>query len=509
MSRERNLEKRIGKVYAQASEELTTKVDSFFANFEKLDKQKIALVNAGKLSEKEYEQWRKNKLLMGDNYIALRNNITDRMLSANKIAASYINREMVGSYTNGYNRVGRDAERAVQGYSFSMISENTVKRLVTNKQTLLPYKIVNGRRDVRWNTKKVNSAILQGVIQGEPSSKIAERLMRVTEMNRESAVRNARTALTSAMNHGRQDGMKQLQDDGVIVEKEWLASVGDGRTREAHLELHHVTVPIDEPFITHIPVKGGSVEAQIMYPGDPDADPALVYNCRCSIATKIVGFRKKEDDGEQELDKTLDSVWDTKGNYEPASSKAEFVRENKEEMKADGVKGSELWEQYEGTMMHEAQEHLHEVSNEDAVETVRDGIPDSYRRGWFVDADSEYKPKIEDLIMGDPEVLNAGWNIAYRDFMETIGAGSDVTFDEFMYTPMSMFRGTNGQTEIKADVWSSFSMDRRIAEKFAGSTGKVEEIMIRPIDTWGSYQTTAEAEVLVPRRMLEKLRGER
>ena len=295
MSRNRSLERHIRQIYSQASKELTEKVDSFFAKFDELDKKKLDLVKAGKLSEAEYKTWRKNKLLVGNDYKALRDNVTDRMLNANKIAASYINGEVAGSYTKGYNRVGRDAEHAIGGYSFSMINEAAVKRLATDKKTLLPYKFVDGRKDTRWNTKKVNSAILQGIIQGEPSSKIAKRLMNVTEMNKESAVRNARTALTSASNHGRQDAMKQLQDDGVIVEKEWFASVGDGRTREAHLELHHVCVPIDEPFENSI--------GQIMFPGDPDADPANVYNCRCSIATKIIGFKKRnEPDDEQEID---------------------------------------------------------------------------------------------------------------------------------------------------------------------------------------------------------------
>lgn len=280
-----SLETRIRRIYAQAARELAEKVNSFFADFERLDKAKKALVEEGRLSDDEYQLWRKNKLLRGADFVALRDNITDQMLDANKIAASYINREMVGAYTKGFNRVGRDAESVLRGYSFSLVNEATVKRLVTNKQTLLPYKIVDGRRDVRWNTKKVNAQILQGILQGESSKQMASRLMDVCDMNKASAVRNARTAFTSAANHGRQDAMKQLQDDGVIVEKEWLASVGDGRTRDAHLELHHVSVPIDQPFENEI--------GQIMFPGDPDADPANVYNCRCSIATKIIGFKEK------------------------------------------------------------------------------------------------------------------------------------------------------------------------------------------------------------------------
>lgn len=291
MSRDRSLERRIRRIYEQASQGLTDKVNSYFAKFEELDAKKRALVDAGKLSEKEYKTWRKNKLLTGADYEALRDNITDQMLESNQLAAAYMNREMAKAYTEGFHQVGTEAERAVRGYSFAMVNEATVKRLITNKSTLLPYKLVDGRRDVRWNTKKVNSAILQGILQGESSKDMAKRLMRVTEMNKDSAVRNARTAFTSAVNHGRQDAMKQLQDDGVIVEKEWHASMGDGKTRDWHEELNGVSVPIDEPFINHI----NGVECQIMFPGDPDADPANTYNCRCSIATKIIGFRKKEE----------------------------------------------------------------------------------------------------------------------------------------------------------------------------------------------------------------------
>ena len=31
---------------------------------------------------------------------------------------------------------------------------------------------------------------------------------------------------------------------------------------------------------------------KIMYPGDPSADGANVYNCRCTIAAKVIGFKR-------------------------------------------------------------------------------------------------------------------------------------------------------------------------------------------------------------------------
>ena len=293
--RTRSLGRRISKIYDQAEKELAEKVDSFFADFERLDKKQSALVNAGKLSEEEYKKWRKNKLLMGEKYKQLRDNVGQTMLKANETAAAIINRELIPTYATGYNFEGHKAEDVLVKYSFDLIDEEAVKRLTTSNKTILPYKIVDGRRDVRWNTKKVNSAILQGIIQGESVPKIAKRLMNVTKMNEVSAVRNARTALAGAHNRGRFDAMKKLDKDGVIMQKEWLATTGDGRTRDAHLELHHVVIDYDKPFENSI--------GRIMFPCDPNAHPSNVYNCRCSMVSVIKGFRKPEEDSKPEEEK--------------------------------------------------------------------------------------------------------------------------------------------------------------------------------------------------------------
>lgn len=285
-ARMKRLGTRLRKIYAQASEELTDKVNSFFADFEKLDKKKLALVKAGKLSEEEYKKWRKNKVLMSEKYMDLRDTMAKRMTEANTLASQYINGELPAIYAHNFNSVVGDVTSQVKGFSFDLVDEYTVRKLSTSDKTLLPYKFVDGHKDVRWNTKRVNSQILQGLLQGESADQMAFRLTNVTKMNEMSALRNARTAVTSAQNKGRVDAMEDLQEAGVILEKEWIATK-DERTRDAHAELDRVSVPVDEPFVNEI--------GEIMYPGDPDADPANTYNCRCTIAEVVKGFKPKEE----------------------------------------------------------------------------------------------------------------------------------------------------------------------------------------------------------------------
>ena len=82
-------------------------------------------------------------------------------------------------------------------------------------KTLLPYKVIDGVKDVRWNTQKVNSEILQGILQGDSIPNLAKRLRKVTEMNRDSAIRNARTSCTSAENKGRMDMIEDAEEKGA------------------------------------------------------------------------------------------------------------------------------------------------------------------------------------------------------------------------------------------------------------------------------------------------------
>ena len=276
------MEKRLSAIYSEAQKDIQKKSDEYFDKFKKADEEKRKLVKQGKLSEKEYKEWRQNKIMYGKRFTAMKEDIAKQLLNVNQTATAYINGELPEVYTLNYNALAESVD-GVGGYSFTLTDRDTVKRLATTDTSLLPFRELDPAKDIPWNMKKINGQVLQGIIQGESVQKISKRIMNVQEMNQASAIRSARTIVTGAENKGRMDSYHRAEQDGIILEKEWLAAI-DSRTRDWHAELNGKTAPIDEPFVNAI--------GEIMYPGDPSADGANVYNCRCSLISKVKGFKK-------------------------------------------------------------------------------------------------------------------------------------------------------------------------------------------------------------------------
>lgn len=159
--------------------------------------------------------------------------------------------------------------------AFNLVDEHTVKRLTVRKQKILPPRRVLKSKDVRWNKKKLQNALLQGILQGDSIKKLAGRFRDVTGMNHTAAIRNARTAFTGAQNGGRQAAYEEAYQMGIDVVKHWTATK-DLRTRDSHRALDGEEVPFNMAYSNGL-----------MYPGDPSGIPAEVYNCRCTQRTAL------------------------------------------------------------------------------------------------------------------------------------------------------------------------------------------------------------------------------
>lgn len=285
------IERKLTQIYDKAAKDLEEKANKYFERFKVLDRQKRVLVDAGKMTEAEYKEWRHNKIMTGQHWTEMQKQAAERLTRADQEAVAYVNGRLPYVYSLNYNSVAEGLEAGLKGYSFELVDEATVRNLAKSDKTLLPYKKVDGKKAERWHTQRVNAEVTQGIIQGESIPHLAKRLRENVGMTAKgSAVRNARTSVTSAENKGRIDMLHDAEDKGVIVDKVWIAA-HDSRTREAHLDLDGQQVRSDEPF--------DSILGKIEYPGDPDADPANTYNCRCTLGYKVVGFVDVETGREQ------------------------------------------------------------------------------------------------------------------------------------------------------------------------------------------------------------------
>lgn len=276
------MEKRLSAIYSRAEKEIQKTADEYFSKFAKQDEAKRKLLEQGKITEDEYTKWRKGKVMYGKRFTEMKEQCAKQLLNVNQTALAYINGELPEVYALNYNAL-ESAVDGVGGYSFTLVDADTVRNLAVIDTSLLPYKEIDPAKDIPWNMKKINAETLQGILQGESMDKIAKRLRNVQEMNKTQAIRSARTIVTGAENKGRQDSYKRAEEDGIVIKREWIAT-NDSRTRHWHAELDGVEVDIDEPWVNEF--------GEIMFPGDPSADPANTYNCRCSMRSIVKGFKK-------------------------------------------------------------------------------------------------------------------------------------------------------------------------------------------------------------------------
>ncbi len=206
---------------------------------------------------------------------------------ANETALGFVKDQLPEMYAINYNqmaRVYKETGAEDIGIRFDLVDANTVKHMIQQGDIDMPNqeKRLSIPKDQRWNTKQINSSVLQGIIQGESIRKIAKRLEPIMDNNRKAAIRNARTLVTGAESRGRLDSYKQAEEDGIVMNKVWMATP-DGHTRDWHVDLDGQEVGVEEEFIDG---KGNA----LMYPGDPGGSPETVYNCRCCLTTHIIGF---------------------------------------------------------------------------------------------------------------------------------------------------------------------------------------------------------------------------
>lgn len=267
------LEKKIKKVYQQADRELQKKANTYFSKFKKRYEQEYKAFEEGVYTRQEFQMWVKTQIGRGERWEELRAIMARRITDANVTAAAYINDTTPQIYSFNYNYEAYLIEGAHPNISFTLFNEQAVRNLMFEEK-ILPEPSINVTKDQRWNERKIENALMQGILQGSSIEGIAKTFQTVTQANWASAVRNARTAYTSAQNGGRMRSFESAEAMGIKIKKMWVATK-DARTRESHRDLDGEKRDIHEPFSNGL-----------MFPGDMNSDePGELYNCRCTMVS--------------------------------------------------------------------------------------------------------------------------------------------------------------------------------------------------------------------------------
>ena len=235
------IEKRLSAIYSRAEKELQKTIDDYFAKFAKRDAKQRALLEAGEITEQEYKQWRLAQMGRGERFKALQRRVAERYTEANKTAVRYVNDATPGIYSLNRNYSAYTIEKAAGNIGFDLWDEQTVKRLIVENPEVMPYyppqKALNRGIDLAYGKRQISASVTSSILQGKSIQGIAKDLQtRMSDMNKASAIRTARTAVTGAQNAGRMDSYVAAEKMGIKLKREWL-SVIDNRTRHDHAML--------------------------------------------------------------------------------------------------------------------------------------------------------------------------------------------------------------------------------------------------------------------------------
>lgn len=286
------IEERLSALYKASTKEMQAKLEEFTNSYEKNSELMRAKVEAGEMTEEEYALWTQRHIIQTDRYKATIDSLATMAVNADKAAMALVNGELPYVIAQSYNfttSLGWKAadEAGLSVGTFQVYNADSVQKLIRDNPDILP--VVDVPEDERWNRNRINQEITKSIINGDSSQQVADRLRRVTNMDENSAVRNARTAMTSAENMGRAEAADYLKSKGVPMDEVWSATYDD-RTRETHLMLDGTKRDENGVFGADILLH------PLRFPADPLGDPEEIYNCRCRLNLVLQGIDHSQDD---------------------------------------------------------------------------------------------------------------------------------------------------------------------------------------------------------------------
>lgn len=274
----KDLEKRIGQIYAGALKGAIKDNADFL--------QKIRDVDAGKIKPNKFyntpakvAKWR-----AGFTREAIRQDgVSAKIIKRLKTAGKQVRPEIVNARTEVY-RTNRAftadsiSRKAGGKVSFNQYDKRQIDILLSEQETpftKLAYRNLGSNPSV---VRRLTSELAQATVLGESQRDIIKRIRAVTGQSQYQAQRVAQTERTRVQSQARYDAGNEASAMGLKIVKKWTARMVN--TRDTHASLSGTKVLQNDAFIT-------SDGNALMFPGDTSAPPEEIINCHCVMITDV------------------------------------------------------------------------------------------------------------------------------------------------------------------------------------------------------------------------------
>jgi SPP1 gp7 family putative phage head morphogenesis protein len=245
---EKGIEKQILSYYTQALKEIRSR---------------IAYYN-------EKGVFNQNEMFRYNRLANLEKQISKEIVKINGKSANTLKNGLAKLYEESYYMTGYAFEKTLDTkLGFTLLKKELIEEVINNPFDRIGWNNRN-KDNIAYLVKKLKEEIANGLIQGKSYRDISKQVKDRMGIGASKAIRIVQTEGHRVRESARFEGMKQARNQGVEMQKRWLATL-DSRTRDRHQRLDGQTVDLDERFSNGL-----------MYPGDPSGPAKEVINCRCT-----------------------------------------------------------------------------------------------------------------------------------------------------------------------------------------------------------------------------------